>query len=124
MGKKRPLRVMWAFVMAFFMTNLPHLAYAESTDKMIPTSIVAEQLSRAQAQTKVQDYLNRDDIKKELLKRGVSPEEVSQRLAGLSDHELRQLAGQMDQALYGGSVAGILIVVVLVLLIIYLAKRI
>ena len=44
-------------------------------------------------------------------------------MASLSDAEISDLASQMQQAQYGG-ITSILVVVVLVLLIIYLAKRI
>lgn len=110
--------------MAFFMTNIPHIAAAEAGHQMMPTSVYVQEVSRAQAEAKVQSYLSREDIKKEFVKRGVSPQEVEKRIASLSDQELKRLAGQMDQAMYGGDVGGILIVVVLVLLIIFLAKRI
>ncbi|MBX3021914.1 MAG: PA2779 family protein [Bdellovibrionales bacterium] len=120
---KSPVRLV-AIFMAFIMTNIPYLAWAETAKEMIPTAAVVEELSRAEAQAKVQEILSRTEVRSELLKRGVSVEEVNSRMASLSDSELRQLAGQMDAAMYGGDVVGILVVVLLVLLIIYLAKRI
>lgn len=118
------IRTLVAVGMAALMTNIPHLAFAEAAKEMIPTSVVVEEMSRAQAQARVQEILNKSEIRSELIKRGVAPAEVNERLASLSDAELKQLATQMDQAMYGGDVVGILLVVVLVLLIIYLAKRI
>jgi hypothetical protein len=125
------LRISCAVFMAAIMTNIPYLAWGEALTaarpvpkKMISTSVVVDDMARAKAEEKINSYLNRAEIRSELIKRGVSPEEVSSRLASLSDQELKQLAGQMDEAMYGGDVVGILIVVLLVLLIIYLAKRI
>lgn len=114
-----------AIFMAMIMSNIPHLAWGAAAQEMISTTVVVEDMSRAQAQSKVEEILNRSEVRSELAKRGVSTEEINGRLASLSDSELRQLAGQMDQAMYGGDgVVGILIIVVLVLLIIFLVKRV
>lgn len=121
---KRSIRSVAVF-MAAILTNVPYLAFAETVKaQMIPTSVVVEEMSRGEAVSKVQEILSRTEVRSELIKRGVAPEEVESRIAALSDQELRQLAGQMDQAMAGGDVVGILIVVVLVLLIIFLAKRV
>ena len=113
-----------ALIMAVIMTNIPHMAWAEAAQEMIPTTAIVQQMSEAEARAKVAEFLNREDFKAELVKRGVNPQEVNARVAALSQHELQQLAAQMDQAQYGGDVGGILVLVVLVLLIIFLAKRI
>lgn len=114
-----------AIVMATLLTNVPHLAFAEAADKMIPTAVVVAEISRAQAQQEIEQILSKTEIRGELAKRGLSQEEISKRLATLTDAELRQLAKQMDQAQYAGdAVISLLVIVVLVLLIIYLAKRI
>jgi hypothetical protein len=105
--------------MAFLLTNLPHIAFAES--HMISTAQIADELSRTEAQQQVESYLEKPELRKALLERGISPDEVSYRLASLSDSELRQMATQMHQAQYGGD---ILITVLIVVLIIFLIKRI
>ncbi len=121
----KPLRIYVAIFMAAIMTNLPYMAFAaEVVPAMIPTSAVVEQMSVSQARAKVESFMKREDFRAELIKRGVNPEEVTSRMASLNEQELRQLATQMDKAQYGGDVTGILIVVVLVLLIIFLARRI
>ena len=112
-------KVCVSFVMAFFMTPIPSVALAET--QMIATSVVVTELTRAQTEQKIQSFLQRQDVQKELTKQGVSSAEVSKRLASLSDNELRQLSGQMDQARYGGD---ILIAILIVVLIIFLIKRI
>jgi hypothetical protein len=113
-----------ATLMALMISNIPHVAAAEVAEKMIPTIEVVESLTRAQAEAKVQSYLDRQDVQVELKKLGLSAAEMSQRMASLSVAELNQLATQMDQARYGGEVVSILLIVLLVVLIIYLAKRI
>ena len=118
---------MIAIAMSVILTNIPYLAWAdalENNEGMIATTQVVEQMNRRETEQKVQEFLSRNEVRSEFTKRGVSPDEVSARIASLTDQELNQLSHQMDQARFGGDVVGILIVVVLVLLIIYLAKRV
>lgn len=117
-------RVFWTFLMSLMMSSLPHVAWAEAAQEMIPTANVVEALTRVQAEQKIQGYMNRADLRQALVDRGISPTEVSSRIASLSDMELRQLAQQMDQARYGGDPTGILVLVLLIVLIIFLVKRI
>lgn len=106
------------------MLQLPKIVLAED-ETMIPTATVVDQLSRAEAESKVKDIVSTDEVRARLASYGITPQDVSGRLGALSDDELRQLTTQMEQARYGGdAVVGILVVVVLVLLVIFLAKRI
>lgn len=105
--------------MSVILTNLPAVTMAETL--MIPTTTVVAELTRAQTEAKINDFLNRTDVRNELMKRGLSSDEVTQRLASLNEQELRQLSSQMDQAQYGGD---ILFAILIVVLIIFLIKRI
>lgn len=107
-----------ALSMALLLSHLPHIAFAES--QMIPTSQVADELSRTEAQQQIETYLEKPELRKALLEKGISPDEVSYRLASLSDSELRQMATEMNHAQYGGD---ILFTVLIVVLIIFLIKR-
>ena len=122
----KPTRMFWIFLLAALMTNVPHLAWAEAATQMIPTSVVVDNMSRTQAREKIVDYVNRAEVKTELVKLGLTPGEVTQRLASLSDKELQQMATQMDQAMYGGdpSLGGILVIVLIVVLIMFFVRRI
>jgi hypothetical protein len=101
------------------MSDIPAVAVAEHT--MIPTTQFVTELDRNQTQKDLQEILSREDVKKALLERGVSPDEISSRLASLSDSDLRQLSGQIQQARAGGD---ILVAILLIVLIIFLIKRI
>jgi hypothetical protein len=52
-----------------------------------------------------------------MLGQGVSPQAALERVAALSDGEVAQLAGRIDQAPAGGDVLGILFTVFIVLLV-------
>lgn len=105
--------------MSTILSNVPAMAMAAPS--MMGTAKLIEKLDRAQAQSDVENFLSRDDVKQALLSRGVSPEEVSARIASLTESELRALAGQVQQARAGGDV---LVTILVIVLIIFLVKRI
>lgn len=108
-----------SFMMCFVLSNIPAIAVANQA--MISTQAVVAELDRAQTEQKISEYLSRTEVKEELMKRGVSAEEVSSRLASLSETELRALSSQVEQARAGGD---ILVTILIVVLIIFLIKRI
>lgn len=59
-----------------------------------------------------------------MLKLGLNPAEANSRVASLSDKEVKNLSERIDSAQAGGWLGGLLVVVVLVLLIVFLTKRI
>jgi hypothetical protein len=125
MNLSRHTKFFWAILLSVFLTNVPHLAWADAVQQqMIPTTMVIGEMTRQQAEANVQEFLARQDVQKELSRQGVSPEEAATRLASLSDQELKQLAHQMDQARAGGDVFTILLIVLVVVLIIYFIRRI
>jgi hypothetical protein len=109
--------------MSLLISNLPNVALAEkiSSEKMISAEAVLAGMTRAEAEKNVLDYLQRNEVQSELVKHGVAPDEAAARLASLSDAEVNQLAMQAKKAQAGGD---ILVAVLLVVLIIYFAKRI
>lgn len=112
-------KVIGAVAMSLMLTNAPAVAFAESG--MISTHEALAEQTRSQAVDKVHDFLSRSDVQKLMVERGLSPEEASLRVASLSEVELRQLSGQVDQAKAGGDV---LLTILVVILIIYFVRRI
>lgn len=88
---------------------------------MLPTSEFLNEMSRAQAEEQIQTLIRKDEIQKALLQKGVSADEISARVANLSDQEIKNLSGQLQAAKAGGD---ILYTILIVLLIIFVAKRI
>lgn len=103
--------------MCLMISNIPGIAVASQA--MVSTSVVVADLDRAQTEQRIQEFLNTDQVRQTLIDRGVAPDEVSSRLASLSETELRMLSGQVEQARAGGILVEILIIV----LIIFLIKR-
>lgn len=112
------LRLVCIFTISLLMSNIPNVALAS---EMISTQTVVGELNRSVAEEKVRGFLEREEVQKALEAQGLDKDEATQRLASLSDSELKQLTTQMQEAKYGGDV---LITVILILLIIFLARRI
>lgn len=115
---------MLALVLTVSLSKLPEAVAVEAiSEGMISTADAVDLLSRAEVESKIRAHLGNEDLQRELTKLGVTAEEASKRLATLSRAELDQLAKQMDEAKYGG-ITGLLVIALLVVLIIYFAKRI
>ncbi len=116
------VKLMLCWMISFSLVNFPIIKSAHAG--MITTGTVVDQMTRAQSHQKVVDFMGRKDVKDQMVKLGVSPQEAELRVASLSDSELRKIAGDIDQNTAGGDVGGILVLVLIIVLIIYFAKRI
>ncbi len=121
-----PYRSAVALAMAFVMllASLPvNLAQAAmvTTDQVIEDSTVADDRAR------VMDFMAREDVRRELETLGIDPDEAARRTASLSDEEIRQIAGRLDQlpagqdwntgVLVGVVLADIFVIIILVAII-------
>ncbi len=110
--------------MTILMSHIPDVVLAETVTtsrQMISAGSVLADITRENAQKDVENYISKTEVQSELMKHGLTADEVNSRLASLSDQEMRQLSGQVQQARAGGD---ILITVLVVILIIYLIQRI
>lgn len=115
------LKIVCVWTMSLMMSHLPNVAVAEAVPVLVPTILIANELNREQAENDLRDLLSRDEVKAQLVANGVSPEEATSRIASLSEPELRQLHMQVEEARAGGD---ILVTILVVVLIIFLIKRI
>lgn len=91
-----------------------HLPAANAA--MVGTEAVVSAAQAQQDRERVLNTLNRDDVKSQLVARGVDPAQVQARLESLTDEEVQTLAANMDQLPAGGDALGLLVFVFLVLL--------
>ncbi len=88
---------------------------------LVPTERVVEREAVAGDRTRVIDFLAREDVRAQMIELGVDPAEATARVAGLSDAEIRKIAGRIDQLSAGqgvvGTIIGAALVVFLVLLV-------
>ena len=90
---------------------------------LVPTDSVADSAGAAGARGRVMQALAREDVRAAFAAQGLDPEEVQARVAGLTDAEVRQIAGQLDQLPAGGNAwAAAVLVLVIVLLVILILK--
>lgn len=115
--------------MTILMSHVPDVVLANTiiqkktqmSGQMITAASVLADITRENAQKDVENYISKTDVQAELMKHGLTADEVNSRLASLSDQEMRQLAGQIQQARAGGDV---LVTILVVILIIFLIQRI
>ena len=84
---------------------------------MIGTEAVIDSAQVQQERARLHAALNRQDVKAELIARGVDPAQVQARVDSLTDQEVQTLSAKMDQMPAGGDALGLLVFVFLVLLI-------
>lgn len=89
----------------------------QATAAIVSTQEAATGAGAAAERERVLGFLSRDDVRKSLEEQGVSPQAAIDRVGILSDEEVQQLAGRIDQAPAGGDVLGILFTIFVVLLV-------
>ncbi|HEY8605592.1 MAG TPA: PA2779 family protein [Noviherbaspirillum sp.] len=62
-------------------------------------------------------FLSREEVRKSIEAQGVDPQAAIDRVQAMSDEEVQQLAGRIDQLPAGGDVLGIIFTVFIVLLV-------
>jgi hypothetical protein len=100
--------------LTFGLTGVMHTASAS----VVGTRAVMAQAERAETIARVHAAMDREDVQRQLVALGVDAEAAKERIAALSNSELRELDGQLASLPAGAGlleVAGIIFVVILVL---------
>ena len=84
---------------------------------MIGTEAVINATQAQQDRERLRQVLNRDDVKTQLIARGVDPSQIQARVDSLTDQEVQSLSGKIDQLPAGGDALDLLVLVFIVLLI-------
>jgi hypothetical protein len=111
----RPMAIAMALVVG--LVSLPAgLARAA----MIPTDeVIGEQAAEGE-RARVEAFVLRADVRAQMAALGIDGEEAALRVAGLSNDEIRQIAGYLDQLPAGesaiGSIIGAAVLIFLILL--------
>ena len=110
--KKQITGVLTALVMLFTQGLFVPAAHAA----MVTTDGMVASEQRAATERKVMRLMNHEAAAKVLAKNGVTPGDVEKRLGRLSDRGLNQLAQKAEQMPAGGSVVGVILAVILILI--------
>jgi cytochrome c1 len=101
-----------------FMVSLPVNAAKAG---LVKTEDVIEQATATAQRRRVKDFVHRQDVRQQMTSLGIQPEEAAKRVDALSDAEVAQIAGYLDNAPAGQSVvAGFLGAVVIIFLVLLL----
>ncbi|MQA67322.1 MAG: PA2779 family protein [Alphaproteobacteria bacterium] len=86
--------------------------------------VTTERVASADVQTqrdRITSFLKREDVRAQMQRLGVSPDEAEARVAGLSDAEVSRISGNLDTMPAGqgalGTILGVALVIFIVLLI-------
>lgn len=84
-------------------------------------SVIAESFAASEERARVEAFLGRDEVRDQLAALGVDPAEAEARVLALSDAEIAQIAGQLDQLPAGEGffttaaiVAGVILLVLII----------
>lgn len=116
---RRKFKVIFITLLALQLVTSQNFAIASTN--MISTQDLVSKIDRENLQKDLSALVSRDDVKQSLMDKGLTAEEINSRIANLSDSEIQRLHNQVMQAKAGGD---ILVTILLVVLIIFLIKRI
>ncbi len=88
---------------------------------LVKTEEVIEKSNAQGDRDRVKDFLEREEVRDQLTSLGIAPEEATRRVDALSNAEVAQIAGYIDQTPAGqgavGAIVGAILIIFLVLLI-------
>jgi hypothetical protein len=121
--------IIWVMVIAAFATIL----FPQDGTAMLAPAVLAPEsdhgLNRAEDLQRVQHVLESKAVQQRLEDLGLTQKEINARLSMLSDDQLHQMASQIDAQMPGGDaglgiIITVLVIAILVVLFIYLARRV
>ncbi|MFQ5895574.1 MAG: PA2779 family protein [Nitrospinota bacterium] len=111
-GWIRPTSVLLVFVTVGF-----HFPMGVAKAEMIGTRRALNPGESQSARDRVRMVLDREDVRAQMESLGVSPEETKARIESLSDQEVAQIAGRLDELPAGGQVGAIVAAIVIIFLV-------
>ena len=106
LSKKLCRAVVSIVIACFFVTSMP---MSRSQAALISSDNLASQSAVAADRARLNDLVMREDIQRDLMAYGISPQEAQARVASLTDEEVVQVAGRLDQLPAGQGALGVLI---------------
>lgn len=111
-------KLLRASVASLLITTTSVCSVAAVAAPIAPEAVLAGAVTATEAREQVMTWMQRDDVRQQMSRLGVSAEQAGERVAALSDDEVRDLAGKLDQArVAGNGVIGAIVFVFLVLLV-------
>lgn len=79
--------------------------------------VSTEQIHAGSEREKVRSFLEREDVRAQMQSLGITAEAAQARVDALSDNEVGELAGRLDELPAGGGIVGVLFAVFIILLV-------
>ena len=112
------------FICRFLVVSLIALPYSAQTQAAMIGVDEALAAQRQAERAKLQGFLARGDVQKQLAVLGVGPAAAAERANALTDDEVQQLAGRIDSLPAGADVsATALLLVLIVILLVFMFRR-
>ncbi len=86
--------VAWLMAAMMLLASLP---WGVAQAGMVTTDRVIDEITIQDDRARVMDFLVRDDVRQQLEALGIDPDEAAARADSLSDAEIMQIAGQLDE---------------------------
>lgn len=110
--------VMRLMAAVMVLVSMP-IGYAQAG--MVSTDQVLDAAAVAETRAEVVAFLARDDVREQMVLLGIDPDEASVRAASMTDAEVMQVAGQLEQLPAGegalGAILGAVVIIFVVLLV-------
>ncbi len=84
---------------------------------MVGTQQLVEQQQLVNERAKLNELLSREDVKQQFAAMGIAPQDIEQRVAALTDDEVKQLNNQMADIPAGGDILGLAVLIFVVFII-------
>ncbi len=84
---------------------------------LVATERVAMSAQSQPDRERIRAFLDREDVRREMLRQGVDGDAAKARVDALTDEEVQKVAGRLDKMPAGGDVVGVLLLIFLVLLV-------
>lgn len=79
--------------------------------------VTTDQIHASAERDRVRDFMAREDVRAQLQSFGVNADKVDERVDAMTDQEVSELAGRIDEMPAGGGVIGVIFLVFIVLLV-------
>jgi hypothetical protein len=115
---RRFCRILAAPVTVLFV--LVSLPIGAAQAALVTTDEIIAGMSAGEDRARVHEFLERADVRRHMVDLGVDPAEAAQRIAAMSDEEVRAIAGRLDEAPAGEGAVGVLIGAALIVFLVLL----
>ncbi len=110
------------FILMISLALLVSIPYQGALAALVDTETAVDSVHRSDARTRLHQYLARGDVQAALRAQGIDPAEAEARVASLTDAEITQIAGRLDELPAGGVLGFVILVLVIVLLVFVILK--